>query len=896
MSERTARAALGFRAIASVSFLCVFAGLVVGGPAGTAAADNPNVAKVIPSAVIPLMAKAPEIDGVIGEGEWNTLHVCRFVSQRYGGKDVSQPRFGEFWIGCDGRKLYFAVRSAVHPTMGPVAELEPVKGNKDVGKTVFDDSIELWIDNKPTGKDGKYYQLMVNSRGAQFDKMFDRKDGSANMWWRPESFRQAHKVAGGTWTAEFAIDLKDIEIADPGNTVAVRVCRNYKFDWDQSRWAPGVISFDSPETMGKVRFIPDAPVVNEIGFQDADGIHIAVELTNPTAKPLPVKVKLGQNPENQPRYFKDWSVTLTPGERKLFEYKSKFFSVENYPAIGEILVTDPAGRPYYHRDFKWHTKPANIWAAAGSKKPEEVTKFDIEWHPTPKILRWRTAFDKFEDKSKVRQVRVAVFDAKSGAKVAEDAAKDLKGFRTERRAVLTDLPDGEFEARLFLDGAGDKPVKTAVFHHASDFPWLNNKIGISDEVIPPFTPLTVQGSTVGAVLRDHEMTDTGLWKQVRALGRDILAGPIRVETRQGGRTMAAKGTLKFTESKPNRVVAESKWTAGSVAGTTVSEFDYDGCMKVTLTFGPGAEGEQPQTELLELVIPVTDAAAPLMHACGDGLRFNYAGAVPEGDGEVWTSKRASRIDMVGTFLPYLWIGGQQRGICWFAGSDRDWVVDLKDEVAAMALERKDGVLTLRVRLVQTPASLDREHKVVFGLMATPAKPMPTQPHWRTWSLGTPGKFRTQILGMCMYWGGQLYGVFPAERDFTVVRKIAESAKEGKHDAEFFADYVQKHPGIKAEIRYSANQRNLNAVIPYTNLRGALTYPKEWVVYQNEWRKDNFPPRQTDLGRQAGGIDFQITPTASRRDFLLYYYREFLRNGFDGIYWDNICIYSNQNLV
>jgi len=153
-----------------------------------------------------------------------------------------------------------------------------------------------------------------------------------------------------------------------------------------------------------------------------------------------------------------------------------------------------------------------------------------------------------------------------------------------------------------------------------------------------------------------------------------------------------------------------------------------------------------------------------------------------------------------------------------------------------------------------------------------------------------------VLGMCSYWGGQLYSVFPRERDFTIVQKIAQSKKQGIVDKEFFDAYCKKFPEITPEVRWSANPGKAQAVIPYTNIRGAITYTPEWVVYQNEWQRSNFPDRQTERNITWGGLDGSVTPTASRCDFLLYYYREFLRHGFDGLYWDNIAIASNNNPV
>lgn len=71
------------------------------------------------------------------------------------------------------------------------------------------------------------------------------------------------------------------------------------------------------------------------------------------------------------------------------------------------------------------------------------------------------------------------------------------------------------------------------------------------------------------------------------------------------------------------------------------------------------------------------------------------------------------VNTYGTWIPYLWIGGPDRGICCFSDTDRDWVLD--DGTPAIDLFREDGVVNLRVHFINTPARLMRTHRIVFGL-------------------------------------------------------------------------------------------------------------------------------------------------------------------------------------
>ena len=849
--------------------------------------DSTNVPSVTPTAVVPFLAVPPKMDGVVEPGEWPTLHVGRFVS---GNGDLLERRPGEFWVGCDRKFLYVAVRSGVHPTLGAVANLTP-KGNADQN-VVMDDSLEIWVDNSPGRDTGQYFQVIVNPNGAIYDARFSHKDKIAEKFWRAD-MSQGHTVKDGVWTAEVAISLASLGVTDPTQPLGVRICRDYKNPWDQARWEPRVHSFDAPETMAQVRFADDAPAVEELPVQDANGVTVGVSLFNPSPQPLPLHVRLGYNAQDQPRYYQNTDVTLAPGQRQSVVYKKPFFTPDDYPALGESLVTDAAGKIFYHRDFKWHTRLLGTpdWDAAATPDPAEATKLDIAYYPSYHLLRWRGNVARLAGKEAVRQMRLVVRAKATGATVVQQAVPLGKDFEAVSQVALPTMATGTYEAALYLDGAqpAATPARVAPFTHAT-FAWENNKLGTEDVVIPPFTPLTVKGRVVSAVLRQHVMADNGLWAQVRALGRDILAGPMRLEVRQDGLPQPVTASLRFQSAKPTQVVAVSAWSGGDLRGRTTSEFDYDGCLKVTLDLPP----TKTPVESLDLIIPLKNDAAPLMHACGEGLRSNYGGYVPPGQGVVWTSAQASRDGLLGTFLPYLWIGGEERGLVWFASNDRDWVPDPTDKLPALSLERKGGTLSLRVRLIAHATRLDRVRHIVFGLQATPVKPMPQDPDWRLRGEVSGGQFNVHVLGMSMYWGADLYGNVPRGGDYTVDEKLAQAEKQGHRDDAFFDAYLAKNPDIKAEVNSASNPGHADAMIPYTNLRGDVTSTAEWPVYQDEWRRTDFPGHAP--GPVPGSIDFSLTPVQSRQDYLLYAYHELLTHGFDGIYWDNICIYDNDSPV
>ena len=70
--------------------------------------------------------------------------------------------------------------------------------------------------------------------------------------------------------------------------------------------------------------------------------------------------------------------------------------------------------------------------------------------------------------------------------------------------------------------------------------------------------------------------------------------------------------------------------------------------------GERNRGEKPQAiQRLWIEIPLKDREVPLLHTVGDGLRQNYAGAVPAGQGAIWDGTKAHRDEpWRNAFVPY----------------------------------------------------------------------------------------------------------------------------------------------------------------------------------------------------------------------------------------------------
>ena len=848
--------------------------------------QNFNRTFVKPVATVPFMAHPPTINGIISPGDWQTLHIARLVSQN---DDLLERRQCEFWIGCDKTYLYVAVRSELHPQLGAI-ESHGTKGNSS--DVVFDDAIELWIDNAPDQAVGKYFQIMTNPRGATYFAFYNHTDKVAQNYWRPV-MKQAHSISGNTWSAEYAIKLTSLGITDPSKPLGIHVCRDYKNPWDQARWEPRVEGFDAPEKMARVRFSNDVPVIEEGGLQDSNGINIGLLLNNTSSVSIPVRVRLGYNPTDQPRYYKTEIVSIAPYSKKSFNYAVPYFSALNYVALGEAEVTTPAGDVLYHRDFKWQTHPSGpIWDAVDAQSALHHTVFAIGYFPSLHKLRWTAHLDRDAKQFEPTLLNIVVESTPHTSTVTQQGPIALRYGECHGWIKVPGLHNGNYavEFRTTVGKFRTRSVVSIPFQVQTNFPWTNNKLGMQDVLVPPFTALTLHNSVIGAILRKHTIGGAGLWSQVNSEGTNLLSSPMQIDVTTSHTSAVAQGRTTFGPVKSTMIHSVSRWSAAGIRGSTTVDFDYDGCARITLDI---PQQMHKSIMNLDVVIPLRDSLAPLMHACGDGIRFNYGGVVPAGSGVVWSSDKASRNDLQGTFLPYIWVGGPERGLVWFASNDMDWSLDPKKIIPALQLERHGNVLTLRVRIIQTPTLLDHNRHIVFGLMATPAKPMPEHPNWRLYGVDAPsGKFHVSFLGMSMYWGADLYSVVPRGNRYDLVSKIAESQKHFQRDNAFFDKYLAENPDFRNEVNSASTPGHVDAVIPYTNLRGEVQNTPEWLIYQDEWKRTDVGTR--DLVPSKNSVDGIIIPVPSRQDYLLYSYKNLLMAGFDGIYWDNMYITSNAN--
>lgn len=133
-----------------------------------------------------------------------------------------------------------------------------------------------------------------------------------------------------------------------------------------------------------------------------------------------------------------------------------------------------------------------------------------------------------------------------------------------------------------------------------------------------------------------------------------------------------------------------------------SFIEYDGALWNKISFTALKDIRQ-----IKLRIPVSPEIAELLHAGGAG--FGSTGGFS-----------AKIKEMQIKFYPVIWIGNQEKGLCWFAETLPDGNVK---KLTPISIVKVDGNTVLEITMAEK-IKAGSELALDFGLMGTPVKPLP----------------------------------------------------------------------------------------------------------------------------------------------------------------------------
>ena len=858
------------------------------------------------------MKKAPELDGTIGPDEWKpAVRIPRFQQRR--GGDFVDPRKAVTYLGFTEKRLYVAVVSE----LAPDGEVIAGQTNRD-SSLIRDDSVEIWIDphwkNRQAGTgDQSYYQTMINSLGTIFDKKYDPAGGAPSLGWNGDwkTANGIHKTTGpdspirtetGIWVCEMSIPFADVGVegSPVGREIGVMVARQWKRPGGQKPWFPHSHAFSAWTEYPHFRLTENQPTVQIMGFGDelAEGnLEMEALLINP-GPARTVRVHANATSSDMPGVEDARTIEVPAGGEVTWEFtnRGRFHATAQHHL--DLEVTDPDGEATYLRyAMDWRKPKGKRWTVKTGPQPEKAIK--LAYYPSYGFIRVYVDTGELGEKAEgIREATVTVVGPE-GKKVT-DGTMQWETSPAERRFEVGKLAEGTYTARISLKGHEQTYERRFLRTY---FPWEDNGLGETNTVYEPFEPVKVAGRTVEVVMRRHEVGGLGFWNSVTARGNDrdaeyeeLLHAPITLRVGEGA---VLEGTGEFTSTEPHAVVYEGEATHPAVTVRTRTTTEFDGCTKIEMTLAPPhtrhptPDTPNPPLDTLYLDIPLKDSMAPLFHATTTGLRQNPAGYVPEGTGRVWDGRDNPDGNWFGNFKPYVWVGAEERGLCWFADNDRGWVLKTGKEPGDFApsqeLIRRDGALHLRINFVQKPVRIEDPRRIVFGLMASPAKPMPK--NWRSvlFEHGAEGRRAINFIG-AQYWGSPsiMYSKYPINGDFSGLDKMQELRLGGKM-GDFWRYYNTRNlSGDISDSTYMSPKkvRQLMGIsfrrsqrvghnyfsVYWEEFHRTLSYHPEVPVFKEEWS-----------GNYSGTVHHCYPE--SYLDFACYYAAQFIRRGI-GTYFDN----------
>lgn len=829
---------------------------------------------------VPLMPTAPTLDAIVEASEW----AIAARIDGFGWNGDIEPRRATAYIGATESHLYIAIRSQLPDEGELLAEVD-----RDSENLVFDDSVEVWVDPNFGTERGYRYQMLANSRGHRWYKAHAYGGLPDDPIWRGD-WPLASGFVEGEWHCEVAVPLDQIA---PGRDVTegsfgINVCRNWKQEWAFS--SLGTRQYAPTDGF---TFTRGGPVVScALGGDPFDGkVEIALSVLNTGPARAEVDASLLLQRDVMPELKARERLELAPGETREVVLSVTDVATKRYTLTAEARSPD-GGTTHFSRGISWRATGPVHWATR--RKVILPVDFEFAYYPYLNLIRINADVSNLPADATLERLTATV-RAKGGPVIATVQFDDLVNGKQEAMATLPPL-EGEYEIALQATGPGVPPDEVVKSFERTVFPWEHNDLGKSTRVYPPFTPIAVAGGRVSTVLRDHQMNAAGLWDQVNARGRDLLARPMRWEVRAGGAQAAVEpGTLRFRSVAENEATAEASFTAGPLRADLLASWDYDGMMKVDLTLNP--TGGVP-LDALDLVIPLNGSEATHIHAMGDGIRNTIYTRVPDGTGVVWTADQVRANDLPERFCTYIYVGTPVRGLAWFAENDAGW--SWNPETPNLELVRTGNEVQLRVHLVNQPTVIESPRTITFGLLAAPIKPRIPETWRHIYRRGNYSLLGTDVNWLAL---GDCGSVYPAGCDMYLWEMIARGNREQLTDAEveqvveygkrYFEPYGEERVNTFAvHARYNLRARYGTKMIFYYN-RASFQAAPEFETFKDEWCLTDY--RSVPKGN--GIWEIKVVPSESYIDHALYWYgKSFDIGGNQGVYWDNWFFAGTYNTV
>jgi hypothetical protein len=641
----------------------------------------------------------PKMDGTIDETEWaKAARMTNFVGLNDNAIVEDQTVvFG----GYDDDALYFAFE-CLDPQKRPLV----ARATGRDGQPYSDDAIDIFLqpgENKP------YYHLVSNAAGAIYDarSYMDNHtnfDTSFNPNWTVKTSQQA-----GRWVLECKIPFKELDGMTPpkdGDQWRANFCRDADGGARLSSWSFMNGNFHRKANFGAMIFSGTDRSFrsSDLGDYSLGKMQGSIAMTGFSIDPLvTVKTKItGQD-----------GKAVQETENRLADYRSVNIAPPTLVTGTYTLAVRAStekGDLFYQRTPFRVIKPYDISVAA--------YPYEGKLWITANVAGLGAGVGKVVARSQLVQ----------GDKVlgTAETSEFVRGIGNAA-IDISKLPPGKYSVRsVALSGDKELAQAAAEFEQFAKPDWWRSAAGMEHTVPIPWTPVRYNANgTLGVLGREYRVGTGVLPSQVAVKGKGILAAPITLMMKAGAAT-ADLGRLPATKSEafPDFVTQNATGKVGNIQVDLQAKTEFDGMQIFDLTLMPNGAA---QVDNLVLEIPIKNEFAKfILPSTG------VASKVVEIGKEKWSS----------VFIPQVWVGNDDLGYGWFAESDQYWKP--RDDKMLEVVREGDRTF-IRCKIVREAVTLDQPAHMVFGLMATPVKDVPSgDPFLHRFGNPTPSHEKTPV--------------------------------------------------------------------------------------------------------------------------------------------------------
>ena len=762
--------------------------------------------------------KPPTVDGALTDTEWtepewgNAAAFTGFI-------DASTRQFASrqarAWFTWDDDRLYFAFASDIEPGSPPLANIR-----KRDGAVWGDDAIEFFI--APPGEAGKktpvYFQFIGNAAGVITDSK------SNDMTWNGP-WNYAAGVFGGYWAAEGSIRWSDLGLAPPKDGEVWRA--NFARDWQNPQawtvWGHAQ-NFHDVNSFAYLTF-RDAGVVAQVedlgaftsGNVAFDVTLKSVNLTEPST--VIGRLSFGSD-------VTEGAVTVPPDGEAALEFRT---------------TIEDAGADTMKLAVLSETNGTVLWD--GSFPFERTNPIVAELEPIPSndVIEAKINIAGMAPMPQSPRAKLIFIDTRTSKESAVFACDpfDERG-RSLTRLPLDGIPQGSYDVRIIVFDGETPAGETALAFDRREEPWRGNTIGITDKVLPGWTPIEVGDRTLSCWGRKVTFDGTLFPSGIVTRDEELLASPIRLDARaDGGNVEWTNASFEVVTATPARVDFVTATGSRRLRVVNDAYLEYDGMFLFETTITP--VGGKVRLDSLSLVIPVKNERALFRHVRGEWP--DLGGKVSTGSGTVWKTP----------FKQYMWVGDHDRGLTWFTEDKDNW--NISDSTRTLELFREDDVVQWRVHVVDAPMELEAPLTITVGLQPTPVKPR--RKGWRMFNdaleVGHDPAIKWTTPATTKHFG------YPEAPDPDYIRLLTDDA----------------------------HSRGV-AMIPYMHAVRLGEMSPEWRFYGRDWATPGVVDASSNDVLKFRGSHMGVCPSVKEvRDWYAWKNEQYLTStGYDGLYYDH----------